>query len=102
LSLRNANLDADVYDYKMENRTLTDIRQELQAATERRAELWHELSNGSDPEKAAEVARLSERIEALWSEARAAKNRARWGESDAVLRRARAEERLERDLAKVA
>ena len=95
-------MPADVYESAMENRTLTDIKRELEAATETRSVLWHDLSNGSDPEKSAEVARLTQRIEALWDEARAAKNRARFGESATVLRRARAEERLERDLAKVA
>jgi hypothetical protein len=102
LSLRNETPLIGVYDTEMENRTLTEIKRELEVATERRAKLWHDLSHGSDPEKSAEVSRLTQRIETLWDEARAAKNRARFGESAALLRRARAEERLERDLAKVA
>ena len=86
----------------MENRSLSAIKQELEELAERRTALWHELSNGPDPEKTAEIERLTKRIEALWNEARVQKSRMRFGSQDAVLRRARAEERLERDLAKVA
>jgi hypothetical protein len=86
----------------MEIRTMSEIKLELDEATTKRAALWHELSLASDADKAAEVARLNERIEALWTEARAARNRARFGSKDAIVKRARAHERLERDLAKVA
>ncbi len=84
----------------MESRTLTDIKSELQRLTEERTELWHGLSHGHDPEKAAAIVALNARIEALWGEARAASNRARFGPQKDVLARARAEERLERDLAR--
>ena len=86
----------------MEPRTLRDIQAEIDAAAERRTALWKELSEGRDAEKAAEVERLNERIEALWNEARAARTRARFGSPDAIIARARAEERLEREYAKVA
>jgi hypothetical protein len=86
----------------METRTLTQIKRELEAATTLRSELWNALSRGADPEKAAEIARLNERIEALWSEARAAQNRERFGSQAEIQKRARAEERLERDLRRVA
>lgn len=86
----------------METRTLTQIKQELDAATTLRAELWHEISRAADSAKAAEIARLNERIEALWSEARAAQNRERFGAQADIHKRARAEERLERDLRRVA
>jgi hypothetical protein len=88
--------------YTMEPRSLSEIKRELEAATERRTALWQELSIAADPEKKAEVARLNERIEALWTEARAARNRQRFGPKERIVARARAEERLERDLAKVA
>lgn len=83
-------------------RNLIEIKRELEAATSQRSELWHELSRGADPEKAAEIARLNERIEALWCEARAAQNRERFGDPAEIQKRARAEERLERDLRRVA
>lgn len=86
----------------MEIRSLSQIMVELDELTERRTAIWHDLSEGHDPKKAAEIVALNARIEALWSESRAAKNRARFGSQKEILTRARAEERLERDLAKVA
>jgi hypothetical protein len=84
-------------------RTLNDIRQELDEASARRTELWKQLSeNGPDEARSAEVATLSERIEALFQEARIAKSRTRFGAQEAIIARARAEERLDRELAKVA
>lgn len=86
----------------METRNLTEIQRELEEATERRTALWKELSKAHDDEIAAEVDRISERIDALWTEARVARTRARFGSPDSILSRARAEERLEREYAKVA
>ena len=86
----------------METRTLHEIQRELDHATERRAALWKELSEAHDPEKASEIESLSERIEALWREARVARTRARFGAQEAIIARARADERLEREYAKVA
>jgi hypothetical protein len=78
-------------------RTIQEIRADLERATERRGDLWEELGHGRDEAKAAEAARLSGLINDLWSELRAVKARQRWGDSDLIQRRARAEERLERD-----
>lgn len=78
-------------------RTITDIRDELERAVERRAELWHELNNGVDPTKSAEAAELSNKIDELWAESRALRAYQRFGPSDEIRARARAEERLERD-----
>ena len=78
-------------------RTMEDIRKELERAVERRAELWHDLNDGVDPAKSAEAAELSEQIDELWAEARALRAHDRFGPSDAIRSRARAEERLERD-----
>lgn len=78
-------------------RTITDIRDELERAVERRAELWHELNNGVDPIKSAEAAELSNKIDELWAESRALRAYQRFGPSDEIRARARAEERLERD-----
>jgi hypothetical protein len=86
----------------METRNLSEIQRELEEATERRTALWKELSKAHDEATAVEIDRLSERIEALWTEARVARTRARFGSPDAILSRARAEERLEREYAKVA
>lgn len=78
-------------------RTMKDIRDELERAVERRSQLWHELNGGIDPAKSAEAAELSEKIDELWAEARALRAYNRFGPSDEIRARARAEERLERD-----
>jgi hypothetical protein len=78
-------------------RSIEEIRIDLAEATERRGHLWEELGHGRDEAKAAEAARLSGLINDLWSELRAVKARQRWGDPDLIQRRARAEERLERD-----
>jgi hypothetical protein len=78
-------------------RTIEDIRAELANAIERRGELWHDLGEGADPAKSAEAARLSNRIEELWAEARAAQVQQRFGPPELIQARARTEERLERE-----
>jgi hypothetical protein len=78
-------------------RTMRDIRDELERAVDRRAELWHELGDGVNPAKSAEAAELSQKIDELWAEARALKAFSTFGPSDVIRARARAEERLERD-----
>jgi FtsZ-binding cell division protein ZapB len=77
-------------------RTLDDIRIEIEELTERRAEVMHELSSGHDAELAAEHQQLEERIAELWDEQRAARAERRWGDREVIIKRARAEERLER------
>jgi hypothetical protein len=78
-------------------RNLHDIRRELEQASEVRTALWEELSEGYDATKSAEAARLSTLIEDLWAEARKAKAWARYGPSDEIITRARAEDRLDRE-----
>ncbi len=78
-------------------RTLTNIRNELDSAIERRAELWEDLSQEHDAAKAAEAGRLSELIDDLWAEARSAKARLRFGSPELIIQRARAEEKLDRE-----
>lgn len=78
-------------------RTIQDIRDELERAVEQRAQLWNELNDGVDPAKSAEAAELSTKIDELWAEARALRAFDRFGPSDEIRARARAEERLERD-----
>jgi len=78
-------------------KTIQEIRTDLERTTERRADLWEELGRGRDEAKATEAARLSGLINDLWAELRTVKARARWGDPELIQRRARAEERLERD-----
>jgi hypothetical protein len=82
-------------------RTRNDIRKELEEAVARRGELWEELGHGLDQDKSAEARRLSSLIDDLWTELRAVKAHQRWGSSELIQRRARAEERLERDTLRV-
>jgi hypothetical protein len=77
-------------------REINAIRKDIEQATERRAELWHVLSEGHDAEAAAELAALNEGLEELWDEHRQARAQLRFGERDAIIQRARAEERLHR------
>ena len=78
-------------------RTLKDIREDLEQAVARRAQLWEELAEGYDAAKSAEAARLSKRIDELWAEARRTRVHDRFGPADVIIGRARAEERLERE-----
>jgi len=80
-------------------RTLESIHREIDELSERRVELWHELSEGHDGEVQAEVRRLEERLEELWDEQRALRAELRWGDRQKIIARARAEERLERHAA---
>jgi hypothetical protein len=77
-------------------KTLPEIKAELERATERRTELWHVLSQGHDPEAAAEVKELEDRIQRMWDEERMIRARARFGDRDEIIKRARHEERLAR------
>jgi hypothetical protein len=77
-------------------KTLDEIRLEIERATERRAELLHVLAEGHDVVVAAEHAELEENLSRLWDEYREAKVRGRFGDRDAIIKRARLEERLER------
>ena len=76
--------------------TLTDIHEEIEQKSERRAELWHVLSQGHDPSAAAELKNLSEQLDRLWDVERTLKAALRFGDRDHIVARARVEERLER------
>jgi hypothetical protein len=80
----------------MEMRKLDDIRLEIEQATERRAELWHILSEGHDADAAAELEALNEELDKLWNEHRETRATLRFGEREKIIQRARAEERLNR------
>ena len=72
------------------------IHQEIEQLSETRQELWHRLSDGLDQAVAGEVKDLDARLEELWQALRLEKARLRFGEREEIVRRARAEERLER------
>jgi hypothetical protein len=76
--------------------TLTQIHDEIDRASERRTELYIQLSRGHDPETAAELKALDVRIEDLWRQHRALRAKLRFGDPEQIVKRARLEERLER------
>jgi ABC-type phosphate transport system auxiliary subunit len=76
--------------------TLAEIHAEIERLSEKRADLWHTLSQGHDPQVAAELKELEARLGRLWDEHRALKAQVRFGDRDEIIRRARHEERLAR------
>ena len=72
------------------------IHDEIDRLTERRNELWHVLSDGRDTEAVDELKDIEAKLAALWDAHRAERARLRFGERDSIVKRARAEERLER------
>ena len=78
---------------------MESIHREIDELSEKRVELWHELSEGYDAGVQAEVRRLEERLNELWDEQRQLRATLRWGDRQRIIARARAEERLERHAA---
>jgi hypothetical protein len=76
--------------------TIERIHVEIDELSARRLDLWHRLSEGRDSTVAQELKDLETRLEGLWQEHRAERARIRFGERDTIVKRARAEERLER------
>ncbi|HEY7729628.1 MAG TPA: hypothetical protein VH950_01885 [Gaiellaceae bacterium] len=76
--------------------TIDHIHAEIDQLSERRTELWNELSDGLEPGLVQEIRDLEARLEELWAAHRAERARLRFGEREEIVRRARAEERLER------
>jgi ABC-type phosphate transport system auxiliary subunit len=77
-------------------KALTEIHAEIERASERRADLWHRLSDGYDAGLAAELKELDAQLDRLWDEQRSLRARLRFGDRDSIVARARVEERLER------
>ena len=76
--------------------TPDQIHNEIERISEERQDLWHTLSAGLDPAVKEEIAELDARLQELWQALRMEKARLRFGEREDIVRRARAEERLER------
>ena len=76
--------------------TPNQIHVEIERLSEERQDLWHLLSQGLDPTVKDEIKELDDRLQELWQALRMEKARLRFGEREEIVRRARAEERLER------
>jgi len=72
------------------------IQAEIENLSAERQVLWQTLSQGLDPSVKDEIKSIDERLQKLWHTLRLEKARLRFGERDEIVRRARAEERLER------
>ena len=77
-------------------RTLTEIKQDIDRLSDRRAEVLHLLSDGHDANLAAEHKRLDEELAERWEEQRIVRANIRFGDRDLIIQRARHEERLSR------
>lgn len=78
------------------NVTPNQIHTEIERLSEERQELWHQLSDGLDTSVKSQIKELDERLQSLWQSLRLEKARLQFGEREEIVRRARAEERLER------
>lgn len=72
------------------------IHAEIDRISEQRTELWQRLSLGRNTDLVAEIKALDAKLESLWDAHRAERARIRFGEREHIVKRARAEERLER------
>jgi hypothetical protein len=72
------------------------IHDAIEQLSEERQELWQRLSDGLDPAVKDEIKDIDARLQELWQQLRMEKARLRFGEREEIVRRARAEERLER------
>jgi DNA-binding transcriptional regulator GbsR (MarR family) len=78
------------------NVTPNQIHIEIERLSEERQVLWHRLSQGLDSTVKDEIKDLDARLQERWQALRMEKARLRFGEREEIVRRARAEERLER------
>jgi DNA-binding transcriptional regulator GbsR (MarR family) len=79
-----------------DNVTPNQLHTQIEKLSEERQELWHLLSDGLDPTVKDQIKELDARLTELWQALRIEKARLRFGEREEIVRRARAEERLER------
>ena len=76
--------------------TPNQLHTEIEQLSEERQELWQRLSEGLDTSVQGQIKELDARLQELWQALRTEKARLRFGEREEIVRRARAEERLER------
>lgn len=76
--------------------TINEIHAEIERLSEVRVELWRTLARGHDRTVVDEIKTLDVRLQSLWDSHRAERARIRFGERENIVRRARAEDRLDR------
>ncbi|MBA3787422.1 MAG: hypothetical protein H0X21_01845 [Actinobacteria bacterium] len=77
-------------------KTIPEIQTEIERLSEHRTELYTELSRLRSESVRQEIKQIDERLQSLWDEHRAERARIRFGEREDIVRRARAEDRLDR------
>lgn len=87
--------DLDDQERRAAARRLALVQLALDRAMERRRALWEKQNEQHDPQTALELKSLDGRIGRLWAEARATKACIRDGPRSRIIRRVRAEARLE-------
>jgi FtsZ-binding cell division protein ZapB len=76
--------------------TIPEIQAEIERLSEQRTDLYTELSRGRSETVRQEIKQIDERLQGLWDAHRAERARIRFGEREDIVRRARAEDRLDR------
>jgi len=76
--------------------TINEIHAEIERLSEVRVELWRTLARGHDRTVVDEIKTLDVSLQSLWDSHRAERARIRFGERENIVRRARAEDRLDR------
>jgi hypothetical protein len=89
-------MDQGARTFRIDMSTIERIHVEIDELSERRGQLWNRLSEGRDSILQLELKDVEARLEGLWQAHRAERARIRFGERDQIVKRARAEERLER------
>jgi hypothetical protein len=77
-------------------RTFDEIHREIDRLSEQRTRLYQQLSAEYDAGIVADIRRIDTALDHLWDEHRALRARVRFGDRNAIVARARVEERLER------
>lgn len=77
-------------------KTIPEIQTEIERLSEHRTQLYTELSRLRSESVRQEIKQIDERLQSLWDEHRAERARIRFGEREDIVRRARAEDRLDR------
>jgi hypothetical protein len=87
--------DQDMQERREAVRRLALVQIELDRAMEQRRALWERQNQEHDPRRSSTLRALDKRINRLWAEARATKACIRDGPRSRIIRRVRAEARLE-------
>jgi len=75
---------------------IESLHAEIEEVSKRRSELWDQLSDGRNSDTVKQIRELEAKLATLWDEHRTLRARIRFGEREQIVKRARAQERLDR------